>query len=215
MGTRAVRFDLPEICVSVGNRAIDDSPFWCPCNTDISVAVLVSRAQRMCFRLFAWCYDLKRAKDLILQCQQRFAVGTRPDCRISREVMCDLSSFVSFTRDFVNLLWTGLRRPLQNARQDQITACGNPGEIPNEAPMGLRMGLERTSFRLQGRQNPLGVKPGKGKCPVGRPCNAQGINLLGRLEGGQHSFSGAIERSSQQARPIGSVPQKCDPLAIG
>src|SRR4030095_12257380 len=140
MGIRAVRFDLPEICASVGNRAIDDSRFWRPCNTDISITVLVSRAQRTCFRLFAWCNDLNRTKDLILQHQQCFAVGTRPDCRIGREVMSDLASFVSFTRDFVELLWTGLRRALQNARQDQITACGNPGEIPDEAPMGLRMG---------------------------------------------------------------------------
>src|SRR5215470_13064619 len=103
MGTRTVRFDLPEICASVGHRAIDDSPVWRPRNTDISVAVLVSRAQRTCFRLFAWCYDLNRAKDLILQRQQCFAVGTGPHCRISREIVCDLSSFVSFTRDFVKL----------------------------------------------------------------------------------------------------------------
>src|SRR5215471_21499384 len=101
MGTRAVRFDLPEICATVGNRAIDDSPVWRPRNTDISVAVLVSRAQRTCFRLFAWCYDLNRAKDLILQRQQCFAVGTRPDCRIGREVMSDLSRVFAFIRDFV------------------------------------------------------------------------------------------------------------------
>src|SRR5260370_16901277 len=114
MGAGADRAHIPKIVVSVRNRAIDDSPVRRPCNTDIAVAVLVSRAQRTGFGLLAWRGYLDGGKNLVLQRQQCFSIRAGPDCRVGGKFIIDLPACASPSDPFSKPTPTALRPPSPN-----------------------------------------------------------------------------------------------------
>src|SRR5271157_1435325 len=112
------------------NRAINDFPVRRPSQTVIAVAVLVSGAQGAGFGLLARPGDLEGGENLVLEGQQRLPIRARPNSCVPRKVVRDLADFASLGRLFVKLqCCNGPGLPLRNARNDQVTASGKPGEI--------------------------------------------------------------------------------------